>query len=306
MNYPSITGVASDTVRRVCDTANELFDQNGGESIPSVDAVRRAAGVDMNAASLVMKEWRKLKLAQPARVEVRVPDSVQQAGQGFIVEVWRQAQEQANESLRAAQAAWDVEREELEQMRRELVSAFENLEIEHNTLKADLTTANATAEQQRLSIDELTHQLNKETRRAENAETRIDELQKRITDLNDQLAESKNIISEQHQDREELQRQHYHEQEQVRQELTQAQQQLLTIQAKFEAQQEAHNQQKQHAATELLREQERTLKLETQHTELSNQTQEANQKTALLTGKLETAQEQNEKLLVTIEKLKNN
>ena len=60
--------IPADVRERVIQAAQELYEQNGRESMPTVDAVRRLARVDMNAASAVMREWRRAQTAQAAPV----------------------------------------------------------------------------------------------------------------------------------------------------------------------------------------------------------------------------------------------
>src|SRR5574344_615203 len=71
--------IPADVRERVIQAAQELYEQNGRESMPTVDAVRRHARVDMNAASAVMREWRRAQTAQAAPVAVTVPEVVTQA-----------------------------------------------------------------------------------------------------------------------------------------------------------------------------------------------------------------------------------
>ncbi len=118
--------IPSEVRDRIVCVAAELFEQSSRKAMPTVDAVRRAARVDMNAASAVMKEWRRAQIAQAAPVAVSVPEVVQQASRVAVAAIWLQAQELANESLRSAQATWEFERGELDAMRQELVEAFEH------------------------------------------------------------------------------------------------------------------------------------------------------------------------------------
>ena len=106
--------IPADVRERVIQAAQELYEQNGRESMPTVDAVRRLARVDMNAASAVMREWRRAQTAQAAPVAVTVPEVVTQAHGAALVALWQTAQELANESLRVAQAAWEAEAGELD------------------------------------------------------------------------------------------------------------------------------------------------------------------------------------------------
>lgn len=77
-------------------------------------------GGDESSASAVMREWRRSQTAQAAPVAVTVPEVVTQANSTALAALWQTAQELANESLRAAQAAWETERAEADQDRAEL------------------------------------------------------------------------------------------------------------------------------------------------------------------------------------------
>mgnify|MGYP006204349805 CR=1 FL=1 len=70
---PQAPQIPADVRERIIAAATDLFEQSGRETMPTVDAVRRAARVDMNAASAVMKEWRRAQTAQAAPVAVAVP-----------------------------------------------------------------------------------------------------------------------------------------------------------------------------------------------------------------------------------------
>ena len=85
------TAIPADVRERIIAAAADLFEQSGRETMPTVDAVRRAARVDMNAASSVMKEWRRAQTAQAAPVAVAVPESVQQASSAAVATIWQQA-----------------------------------------------------------------------------------------------------------------------------------------------------------------------------------------------------------------------
>ena len=124
------TAIPAEVRERIVAAATDLFEQSGRQAMPTVDSVRRAARVDMNAASAVMREWRRAQMAKAAQAAVVVPDAVQQAGNAALSTIWLQAQELANESLRSAQLAWEVERRELDAMRQELAEAFERQEGE--------------------------------------------------------------------------------------------------------------------------------------------------------------------------------
>ncbi|HBZ8233425.1 TPA: DNA-binding protein, partial [Escherichia coli] len=123
-------GIPTETYDRIVQVANELYEQNGREKMPTVDDVRRAAKADMNTTSAVMREWRKQQTSQAAPVAVPVPAAVQEAFQGALATAWTEAQALANEALSAAQKGWDEERGEADQLRAEMAEAFESQGLE--------------------------------------------------------------------------------------------------------------------------------------------------------------------------------
>ena len=152
-----------DARERVFAAASQIFEESGRQTMPTVDQVRRLAKVDMHAATAAMREWRRQQTAQAAPIAVAVPEVVAKANELAVAQLWTQAQELANQSLREAQSAWDAERAELDQLRVELSDAFEaqadELEqarsrIEALEREARETAAIAAAELQKLR-DEL-------------------------------------------------------------------------------------------------------------------------------------------------------
>ena len=130
--------IPAEVRERIVAAATEIFEQSGRQAMPTVDSVRRTARVDMNAASVVMREWRRAQLAQAAPAAVALPEAVQQAGNAALATIWLQAQELANESLRSAQFEWEAERRELDAMRQEVVDAFERQAVELESAGAAL------------------------------------------------------------------------------------------------------------------------------------------------------------------------
>ena len=162
--------IPSDVRERITAAAAELFEQSGRQAMPTVDTVRRAARVDMNAASAVMTEWRRAQTAQAAPVAVSVPESVQQASSAAVATIWLQAQELANASLRSAQAAWELERGELDAMRQELAEAFERQAIELDAAGTALAAERAALVQQGQELVSVHKQLADALSRADKAE----------------------------------------------------------------------------------------------------------------------------------------
>ncbi|MBI0995438.1 KfrA protein [Escherichia coli] len=172
---------------RITTVANELFEDAGREAFPTVDAVRRAARADMNTTSAVMREWRRAQTAQAAPVAVAVPETITQANAVALAALWQQAQELANESLQAAQAAWEAERAELDAMRAELADAYESQATELDEVRADLERANAATDQVHAELATTRSELSQAVMRAERAEAKADEIERRASDLRAEL-----------------------------------------------------------------------------------------------------------------------
>jgi predicted nucleic acid-binding Zn-ribbon protein len=183
--------IPADVRERVIQAAQALYEQNGRESMPTVDAVRRHARVDMNAASAVMREWRRAQTAQAAPVAVTVPEVVTQAHSTALVTLWQTAQELANESLRAAQAAWEAERVEADHDRQELADAYERQAAELEEVRAAAErSARLYQEQQDAQAQTLAAvraELVTAATRAERAEARVEEIERRAADLRSEL-----------------------------------------------------------------------------------------------------------------------
>ncbi|WP_347987726.1 DNA-binding protein [Methylomonas sp. AM2-LC] len=186
-----VTPILADVRERIIQAANDLYKQAGRQSFPTVDEVRRYARVDMNAASFIMREWRRAQSVQAAPVAVHIPDAMVKANHQMLVALWTQAQELANESLRTAQSAWDTERAELDEMRQELAYAYEAQAAEFDLLKSQAADA-AIAHQEaaKLAADELAGirtELAQSLTRAERAEAQVGEIDRRAADLRTEL-----------------------------------------------------------------------------------------------------------------------
>ena len=236
--------IPADVRERIIAAATDLFEQSGRETMPTVDAVRRAARVDMNAASAVMKEWRRAQTAQAAPVAVAVPESVQQASSAAVATIWQQAQELANESLRSAQAAWETERVEQDAMRQELAEAFER---QAGELRTELDRAHEDADQ---------------ARRA----------------LADQQKAGQAVAAQ----------------------LDQVRGELAKVQAKAEAEQEAHQEQRKAAATEAHRMAERLTAAQAERDQATKAAGQAREEAARMAGQIDTLKEQSAALLARI------
>lgn len=286
--------IPADVRERIIDAATALYEQSGKATFPTVDAVRRAARVDMNAASSVMKDWRRAQTAQAAPVVVAVPEAVQQAGDAALATVWTYAQDQANEALRAAQSAWEAERAELDTMRQELAEAFEGQARELETaqatieqLRAELADANARIERDAEAASLLQSENQGLRADVEKAAARTEEIEGRVTDLRTELN-------------------HAHaEADRVRSELAEARRVATAdIDAANKRAEGSHNElAKAHARAEAQSEQ--INRAQAERDEARKLAAEAREAGAKLAGQLEATQTQNAALLAAMKEVGN-
>ena len=174
--------IPTDVRARIVSAADSLYEQANREAMPTVDQVRRAAKVDMNAASAVMREWRRQQTAQAAPVVVTIPEALQAAHSQALAALWTQAQDLANDALRGAQSAWETERAELDSMRQEMAAAYESQAIELDAAQeraAELQSAlDAAGERHRTEIDAVRAELAALGNRAERAEARVADIER--------------------------------------------------------------------------------------------------------------------------------
>jgi colicin import membrane protein len=278
--------INSEVRERILNAAQQLFEESGRLVRPTVDAVRKLSKSNMNDASAVMKEWRRMQTATAAATVVAVPDRVQHAGQTAIASLWTEAQELAQEALTSAQAAWDTERAEAEKLRVELSSAFETQGAELETIRdrlADVETqavaAATAAEQDRL---EAQRQIAALTDTAHTAVGRAEEIQKRAEDLRRSLDASQ--ISLRDQTAETNKERQYHDTLRVRAEALAAE--LATVKARAEAN-----------AGVQVEQVERLRRLEVELTQARAATATAREDAARLRGQADTLQAQNAELM---------
>lgn len=183
----STAHIPADVRERITSAAQELYEQTGRESMPTVDAVRRLARVDMNSASAVMREWRRSQTAQAAPVAVAIPEAVAQANSAAVAALWQSAQELANESLRAAQAGWEAERAEADHDRQELADAYERQAAELDGVRSELEQLDRLLHQKTTThaqeLAAIRAELAEAVARAERAETRAQVIEQRAGEL---------------------------------------------------------------------------------------------------------------------------
>ena len=294
MNQPAIP---ADVRERVIVAAVDLYEQAGRERFPTVDAVRRLSRADMNAVSAVMKEWRQAQTTQATPVAVAVPEAIQQANAAAVAALWMNATELANQSLRSAQAGWEKERVELDDMRAELANSYEAQAAEFETTKMQLADSEAKTAEQAQELAAVRQREVEAVNRAERAEARITEIEHRAADLRAELDRALTETERQRAELAEARAKAAVEIEAAHGATETARAELVKVQAKAAAQEEAQGKQ---AAADINRTAERITKIEAERDMARKEAGEAREAAAKLAGKLEAVTSQNVELLAVI------
>lgn len=278
--------IPADVRERVIAAAVDLYEQADRQRFPTVDAVRRLSRADMNTVSGVMKEWRQAQTTQAAPVAVAVPEAVQQANAAAVAALWLNATELANQSLRSAQAGWEKERAEQDDMRAELANSYETQAAEFEATKKQLADSEA-------KTAELAQQLAAAHQRETDAANRADLAEARIADLG---GEFDRVILEIERQRTELAAARAKVEasnaaaEALRAELT-------TVKARAEAGDQSHQEHRKTAAAEALRTAERMTQAEADRDTARKETSAAREEAAKLAGRLEATLTQTASLM---------
>lgn len=292
--------IPADVRERIISAAIDLYEQAGRERFPTVDAVRRLSRADMNAVSSVMKEWRQAQTMQAVPVAVAVPEVIQQANAAAIAALWLNATELANQSLRSAQAAWEKERIELDDMRVELANGYEAQAAEFELTKKQLADSEAkTAEQ----VQELAAVRQREVEtinRAERAEARISEIEHRAADLRSELDRALAETERQRAELGEVRTKATAEIEAAHTATEAARTELVKVQAKADAREEAHLGKAKQMAAETNKTAERIGIIEIERDAARKDAGDARETAAKLAGKLEAITSQNVDLLALL------
>lgn len=290
--------IAKDIKDRIVTAANALYDEMQRADFPTVAAVRSRAGVDMNAALVVMREWRRAQTAQAAPLAVEVPDKVRTISSTALATLWAEAQSMANESLVAAQVAWDAERTEAETLRGELAAAFDAKESELITvhhkvaeLQADLSHGNAQMLELQKELATLRRQVSTAEARAQEIERRADDLRAEVDRTHEQARHESDRLGTRIQG---LQDELRTEREKdaaalarARADTDQVRTDLAVTKAKADAEATAHAEQRKQAAAEAHRLVERMNKAEADRDATRQVAAEAREEAARLRGKNE-------------------
>lgn len=299
--------IAQEVRNRIVASANQLYEQAGRADFPTVDAVRRHAKVDMNAASTVMKEWRRMQTATPAPVAVVVPDRLRQVSDTALASLWAEAQEIANEALRAAQASWDAERAEAEAIREQVASAFQAQAVELDTATARVAELEKALAESVARGDSLAERLDQQeaatqaaTHRAELAEQHVEQIEQRAADLKAELDRAHADVDRLRTERDQAAARADHATANAAATAERAEalrDELATVKAKAEAADQAHQEQRKTAAQEAHRVAERLTKAQADRDAAVKEAGLAREDAANLRGQLETLQTQHARVM---------
>lgn len=299
MTAPSLT-IPADVRERVIAAAVELYEQAGRERFPTVDAVRRASRADMNTVSLLMREWRDSQRPSVAPIAVAVPEVVVQAHQAALASVWMQAQELANESLRKAQAGWQVEWNNVDEVRQQGAAAYDKLQAELNDVKQQLADAQAQSEELARELATVRQREAEANSRADRAEARVVEMEKRVDDLRGELELSHAEVERVRADQAQAAQQSRAAIEAAHAAAEGVRSELVRVQATLEAQAQAHADHRKMTAAEVQRLGEQLTNAQIERDQAAKAAAEARERAAGLAGQLEATQGQNAALLAAI------
>lgn len=115
---------------RINFAADALYEESGRRSVPTVDAVRKLAKVNINDASNCMRDWRRAHATRSATPKVQVPEKLQQSSLSALSALWTEAVDLCSETLRMAQAGWDAERADSAALNAQIAAACKSQEDE--------------------------------------------------------------------------------------------------------------------------------------------------------------------------------
>ena len=290
--------IAKDIRDRITAAASALYEEAERSDFPTVAAVRSRAGVDMNAASIVMREWRRAQMVPASPLMIEVPEKVRTSSAAALASLWAEAQSLANESLLSAQAVWEAERSEAETLRGELSAAFDAKDIELRAAQGEITRHQAAVAESLKRMHDLTEQVARSSERASTAEARSLEIERRADDLRAELervhaqaqAEREKLSGDAARAQAELQAEHSRSTAEItrmRGEFDQVRGELSNSKAKAEADAAHHAEIRAQHATELERLTGEMRQITSERDAARKATSDAREEAARLSGKIE-------------------
>ena len=192
--------ISSEIQQRIITAAEQLHAEHP-ERLPTVAEVRAVSKADMNSVSTVMKQWRQNKLMPVQRIEEDAPNEIQVTAKELTGKIWSVAKEQAEQKLRDAEARYTEERIEAEQLRAELSDACDSLQQQLDKALEELEVAkseNLRKKKKKESIELELSRLGENLSQAKEAErlatSKNEEQAKHIDTLKNELNDVKNQL----------------------------------------------------------------------------------------------------------------
>ena len=187
--------VSQEIQARIIEIAEQLHAENP-DKFPTVAEVRALSKADMNSVSIVMKQWRQSKLMPVKQIEELAPGELLELSNQLASKIWSEAKQQADSKLRDAETKFNEERAETDEIRNQLASECDrlNIELEQITeLKDDAVKAQNDAETALNEALQQIEQLKSEVQQSEQSKlveiAKNKELEQHISTLKSQLNE---------------------------------------------------------------------------------------------------------------------
>lgn len=172
---------------RVFKAADQLYAESGTNEFPTVDQVRQVSRASMNSVVEALREWRQKQRTVVRSVIEPLPESLHLAVFELGQNVWKIAQDKANEALELARASFEAEKLDLARLSNEQSNAFESLSEEMDQVKSDAAKVAKELLEAKQIIQAQVVQLAQQQERLGLAEARTQEIEKRADGLQAEL-----------------------------------------------------------------------------------------------------------------------
>lgn len=281
------------TKEQIFSAADELA---AGGQRPTLEAIRQITGGSYTTISPALNEWKARQATAAAPLREPAPQAVTDRLAELGGDLWTIALDLANARLAVEREGLEKARAELEADRNEATELADKLAGDVEALQSRLASIEAAEAAARGEADRLRGQLAAAQEQAHTAEARAQEIERRAGELRTELDRA-------HQDADQA-RGALAEQQKASQaaaaQLDQVRAELVKVQAKAEADQEAHQEQRKVAAAEAHRMAERLTTAQAERDQAAKATAQAREEAARLAGQLDTLKEQSAALLARI------
>lgn len=263
---------------------------------PTLEAIRQITGGSYTTISPALNEWKARQATAAAPLREPAPQAVADRLAELGSDLWTIALDLANARLAVEREGLEKARAELEADRNEATELADKLAGDVEALQSRLASIEAAEAAARGEADELRGQLAAAQEQAHTAEARAQEIERRASELRTELDRA-------HQDADQA-RGALAEQQKASQaaaaQLDQVRAELVKVQAKAEANEEAHQEQRKAAAAEAHRMAERLTAAQAERDQATKAAAQAREEAARLAGQLDTLKEQSAALLARI------